>query len=94
MNRFPQLSRPFGGINNAAAAPASSDPASSGGGKMSASKILSGGMPCKFELTMEFFCTFLFTFIIYFFFTDYIVNIYFTVFRTDISTSTKSFMIS
>jgi hypothetical protein len=66
MNRLSQLSRPFGGINNAAAAPASSDPASSGGGKMSASKILSGGMPCKFELTMEFFCTFLFTFIIYF----------------------------
>ena len=37
-----------------------------GGSKLSASKILSGGMPCKFELLMEFFCSFLFTFIIYF----------------------------
>ena len=37
-----------------------------GGNKITASKILSGGMPCKFELLMEFFCYFLFTFIIYF----------------------------
>ena len=37
-----------------------------GGSKISASQILSGGMPCKFELTMEFFCSFFFTFIIYF----------------------------
>jgi len=37
-----------------------------GGIKLSASKMLSGGMPCKFELLMEFFCSFLFTFIIYF----------------------------
>jgi hypothetical protein len=37
-----------------------------GGGKISASKMLSGGMPCEFELTMEFVCYFLFTFIIYF----------------------------
>ena len=37
-----------------------------GGSKISASEILSGGMPCKFELLMEFFCSFLFTFIIYF----------------------------
>jgi hypothetical protein len=37
-----------------------------GGNKITASKILSGGMPCKFELLMEFFCSFLFTFIIYF----------------------------
>ena len=35
-------------------------------GGMSASNLLSGGMPCKFELPMEFICTFLFTFIIYF----------------------------
>ena len=32
-----------------------------GGSKISASQILSGGMPCKFELTMEFFCSFFFT---------------------------------
>ena len=37
-----------------------------GGSKISASQILSGGMPCKFELLMEFFCCFFFTFIIYF----------------------------
>ena len=37
-----------------------------GGSKISASQMLSGGMPCKFELTMEFFCCFFFTFIIYF----------------------------
>lgn len=37
-----------------------------GGSKISASQILSGGMPCKFELLMEFFCSFFFTFIIYF----------------------------
>jgi hypothetical protein len=37
-----------------------------GGSKLSVSKMLSGGMPCKFELLMEFFCSFLFTFIIYF----------------------------
>jgi hypothetical protein len=37
-----------------------------GGSKMSASNMLSGGMPCKFELLMEFFSSFLFTFIIYF----------------------------
>ena len=37
-----------------------------GMGGMSVSKILSGGMPCKFELPMEFFTLFLFTFIIYF----------------------------
>ena len=35
-------------------------------GGMTASKILSGGIPCKFELPMEFFCKLLFTFIIYF----------------------------
>ena len=33
-------------------------------GGMSASNLLSGGMPCKFELPMDFICTFLFTFII------------------------------
>ena len=37
-----------------------------GGSKISASQMLSGGMPCKFELLMEFFCCFFFTFIIYF----------------------------
>jgi len=37
-----------------------------GGNKISASQMLSGGMPCKFELTMEFVCSFVFTFIIYF----------------------------
>ena len=37
-----------------------------GMGGMSVSKILSGGMPCKFELPMEFFTLFVFTFIIYF----------------------------
>ena len=37
-----------------------------GMGGMSVSKLLSGGMPCKFELPMEFFTLFLFTFIIYF----------------------------
>ena len=37
-----------------------------GGSKISASQMLSGGMPCKFELTMEFVCSFVFTFIIYF----------------------------
>ena len=37
-----------------------------GGSKISASQMLSGGMPCKFELLMEFFCSFFFTFIIYF----------------------------
>jgi hypothetical protein len=56
-----------GGINNALAG---SGPAPGGGGgggnKISVSKMLSGGMPCKFELLMEFFCSFLFTFIIYF----------------------------
>jgi hypothetical protein len=48
----------------------SSPPSIKSGGldgiKLSASKMLSGGMPCKFELLMEFFCSFLFTFIIYF----------------------------
>ena len=38
-----------------------------GGNKISASQMLSGGMPCKFELLMEFFCSFFFTFIIYLF---------------------------
>ena len=37
-----------------------------GGSKISVSNMMSGGMPCKFELLMEFFCSFLFTFIIYF----------------------------
>lgn len=35
-------------------------------GGMSASQLLSGGIPCKFELPMEFVCKLLFTFIIYF----------------------------
>lgn len=34
--------------------------------KPSLSSMVSGGMPCTFQLTMEFFCSFLFTFIIYF----------------------------
>ena len=34
--------------------------------KPSLSNMVSGGMPCKFQLLMEFFCSFLFTFIIYF----------------------------
>ena len=37
-----------------------------GGSKISVSNMMSGGMPCKFELLMEFFSSFLFTFIIYF----------------------------
>ena len=37
-----------------------------GDSKISASQMITGGMPCKFELVMEFFSTFLFTFIIYF----------------------------
>ena len=37
-----------------------------GGNKISVSNMMSGGMPCKFELMMEFFSSFLFTFIIYF----------------------------
>ena len=37
-----------------------------GGSNPYVPSMLSGGMPCKFELLMEFFCSFLFTFIIYF----------------------------
>ena len=37
-----------------------------GSNKPSLSNMVSGGMPCKFQLLMEFFCSFLFTFIIYF----------------------------
>ena len=40
--------------------------AGKGDSKISASQIITGGMPCKFELVMEFFSTFIFTFIIYF----------------------------
>lgn len=34
--------------------------------KPSLSNVVAGGMPCKFQLIMEFVCSFLFTFIIYF----------------------------
>jgi hypothetical protein len=37
-----------------------------GGGAIDFPQVLPGGMPCKFELVMEFVCSFLFTFIIYF----------------------------
>ena len=62
MNRLSQFTQPIGGMNTAT----NSDSSDMGGGKMSGSEILSGGMPCKFELTMEFVCTFIFTFLIYF----------------------------
>jgi hypothetical protein len=38
----------------------------SGSNNISMSNMVSSGMPCKFQLLMEFFCSFLFTFIIYF----------------------------
>ena len=37
-----------------------------GSNNLSMSNMVSGGMPCKFQLIMEFFSSFLFTFIIYF----------------------------
>jgi len=56
------------GAANAANAVGAANAAGAGKGdsKISASQMITGGMPCKFELVMEFFSTFLFTFIIYF----------------------------
>ena len=63
-------------LSNLAAAAAGGDIAAAVGGQDVAavggqdvagvSGAVPGGMPCKFQLIMEFFCSFLFTFIIYF----------------------------
>jgi uncharacterized protein YggT (Ycf19 family) len=58
------------GVAAAAAAGASVDSGGGGGGGGALGgklgSMMSGGMPCEFELTMEFICYFVFTFIIYF----------------------------
>ena len=58
-----------GGGAGAAASAAGGASVDGGGGGALGGKLgsmMSGGMPCKFELTMEFVCYFVFTFIIYF----------------------------
>ena len=56
-----------GDIAAAAAAVGGQDVAAAGGQDVAGvSGAVPGGMPCKFQLIMEFFCSFLFTFIIYF----------------------------
>jgi hypothetical protein len=67
MNPYAALGNPY--LGNPYLGDTTADDSSSSSSKTntsSLSSMVASGMPCKFQLTMEFFCSFLFTFIIYF----------------------------